>query len=614
MCGIAGAVNFNFDTGLVNRVMGHRGPDAQASFQADNLLLNHLRLSILDLEGGAQPMHYLDRYTIIFNGEIYNHQEVRKELSINCRTNSDTETLLHAFHLEGCQMLHRLDGMFAFAIYDREKRRLFLARDRAGKKPCYYYKEGERFVFASELNALRKMLPLELATQNLFGYLRLGSMYRGQTPYQNVWELLPGHYLELDTTSMELKAESWWNIGDYYCRKPLELGEEAAMQELQMRLERSVRRRIKSSDLEVGAFLSGGIDSGLITAIASGLHSGIKTFTISFEGEFDEAPLAKLVADKYHTRHTEIKIGFEDLAHNVERIVGQYGEPFYDSSCIPSWYVSKAAAQHLTVILNGDGADELFGGYRRYVPFRQWDWFATPGFIRTVAGGLLKALPPSHNKRSSYNFLYRLVALAGKPGISSYLAASSDIFEGYTQYLQASEDLYFKQAIDDIDRIINSPISGLRKMLWMDFDVTLACDFLVKMDIATMAHSLEGRSPMLGKELLEWVPVLPDHFKIRGTQTKYLLKKLAARYLPPELLNQPKRGFEVPLKKWVKGELKELVYDNLTNVNALYPQLVQKEFVMQLLTDKVRISDEKRAKLLWTLTAMEIWYNQQRKL
>ncbi|MDQ2862067.1 MAG: asparagine synthase (glutamine-hydrolyzing), partial [Bacteroidota bacterium] len=374
MCGIAGTINSGFSYEKVIETMGHRGPDEHDSYKYNNVNFFHLRLSILDITCGKQPMHLAGKYTIIFNGEIYNHQEVRRQFKINGKTSSDTETLLLLYEKFGTEFLQYLDGMFAFAIHDKIKNRLFIARDRAGKKPFYYFHDEEKFAFASELNGLKTIVPLEINNGNFYQYLRLGAFYRQFTPYKNVTELTAGSYLLVDCNTLSLSQTRWWNINDFYKIK----NDDSLRQSIQVtdaHLHTAIKRRIESSDLEVGCFLSGGIDSGIVTAIASGYNNKLKTFTVSFEGEYDEAPLAKLVAEKYKTQHTEIKISFSHLKNDLEKIMSNYGEPLFDSSIIPSYYVSREAKKYVTVVLNGDGSDELFGGYRRYVPFAGYDFF-----------------------------------------------------------------------------------------------------------------------------------------------------------------------------------------------------------------------------------------------
>ena len=609
MCGIAGAVNFKLPYQKIYRDLSHRGPDEQSGFNIDNVDLYHLRLSIVDIAGGKQPMHLDDRYTIIFNGEIYNHQEVRSQVGLQGHTSSDTETLLLLYRKYGVDFLHYLDGMFAFALYDKQEKTIFVARDRAGKKPLYYYSDGEKIVFASELNCLKGILPLQMDDNNFYHYLRLGSFYKKLTPYRNVKELPAGSFIFIDCTTLDIQEKCWWNINERYTKSNDDSFEES-LEKVDEFLHASVKRRVESSDLEVGSFLSGGIDSGLITAIASEYNSSIKTFTVSFAGEYDEAPLARLVAEKYGTAHNEIKISFDSLQQDLEMILGNYGEPFFDSSAIPSYYVSAAAKKHLTVILNGDGADELFGGYRRYVPFAKYDFFEKNNLLKNGAGFIKKILPSPQSKKSTYNYLYRLASLASKEDLEIYLSSGVDIIEDYEGYIKHPTHDYLQPMRDDLHRILQQDISGLKKIMNMDFNATLFGQLLVKMDIANMSNSLEGRSPFLSKEILGYAPMMNDKFKVSGSTTKVLLRTLAKKYLPAELIDQPKRGFEIPLKNWVNNELKEIVSDYVGADSALCNNFIDKKFLHSLLNNKIKVPAEKRAKILWMLLSMEIWYKR----
>ena len=609
MCGIAGSVNSSYSYENVIKTLGHRGPDEHNSYQYNNVDFFHLRLSILDIACGKQPMHFGEKYTIIFNGEIYNHAELRKQFNLTGSTSSDTETLLLLYDRFGVNFLQYVDGMFAFAIHDKIKNQLFIARDRAGKKPFYYYFDRKKFLFASELNCLKTMTPLDIEQANFYQYLRLGSFYRQFTPYKNVSELRAGTFLIVDCNSLSINETRWWNINDYYQKENKDSLDES-LKKTDHFLHKAVQRRLESSDLEVGSFLSGGIDSGLVTAIAREYNNNLKTFTVSFDGEYDEAPLAKLVAEKYKTHHTEIKISFKNLKNDLEKILGNYGEPFFDSSAIPSYYVSREAKKYVTVILNGDGADELFGGYRRYVPFAQYDFFKKNLLVKKGAAFFKQALPAANNKKSLYNYFYRLASLASNSDLEIYLSAGVDVFEDYQQYIIDPGFDYLEEVRKDFDKIANSNLSGLKKIMNLDFDTNLFDDLLVKMDIATMANSQEGRSAFLSKELLEYIPSLSDNYKIKGKTTKFMLRQLATKYLPDVLINQPKRGFEIPLKKWVDNELKEPVFDYLSSDNVFYKNFVQEKFVHDLLNKKIKISDEKRAKILWTLLSLEIWYKK----
>jgi asparagine synthase (glutamine-hydrolysing) len=607
MCGIAGSINFKLSYEQINRTMFHRGPDEQNGFLSANVDLFHLRLSILDISGGKQPMTLGERYSIVFNGQIYNHTELRKQYNLTGHTYSDTETLLLLYQKLGTKFLDDLEGMFVFAIYDNREHTLFIARDRAGKKPVYYYTDAEKLLFASELNCLKSQLPLQMNPEHFYTYLRTGSFYESNTPYHNVKELPAGSYLLIDCRSLEIKQQKWWSINPFY-KKNYSDTISQAIEKVDGFLNTAVQRRVESSDLEVGSFLSGGIDSGLVTAIASRYNTSLKTFTVSFEDEYDEAPLAKLVADRYHTNHTEIKISFDDLKINLEKIISNYGEPFFDSSAIPSYYVSKEAKKYVTVILNGDGADELFGGYRRYVPFSKYDFFNASSFVKKASAVIRNSMPLPHNKKNIYNYIFRLFSLASKNSLEVYLSAGVDIFEDFESNIIHPGGDYLHEMRQDFNEIVHTDMSGLKKIMNMDFNSQLLSDLLVKMDIANMAHSLEGRSPFLCKELLEYAPGLNDTFKINKNTTKYLLRTLAKKYLPEQILHQPKRGFEIPLKKWVENDLNEIVNDYVGSSSALSRQFLKQEFVDGLINNTLKMPAEKRAKMLWTLMSMEIWY------
>jgi asparagine synthase (glutamine-hydrolysing) len=607
MCGIAGSINYPLNSLQLDRDLYHRGPDEKNFFSEGNLELHHYRLSILDIKGGLQPMHF-EHLTIIFNGEIYNHKDLRSKYSLKGKTNSDTETILLLYAKLGPICLNDMDGMFAMVIYDREKQELFLARDRAGKKPLYYYSKQDKFLFASELNALKNQVNFEINEEHLMQFTRIGYFYKSATPYKNVQELPGGSYAYVSLKDPNPVITKWWNIHDYYLQQPKD-DFPTALNKVDDILHTGVKRRVQSSDLEVGSFLSGGIDSGIVSAIAKSYNSSLKTFTVSFEGEYNEGPLAGLVAKKYQTDHFEIKISFDHLKDDVETILSNYGEPFFDSSAIPSYYVSREAKKYLTVILNGDGGDELFGGYRRYVPATKFDFLKNNTSLRKFASFLHKLMPAAHNKKSSYNYFYRLIDLAKKRELDAYLSATIDSFDGFEKVLFLRENI-LQEMRSDFEKINNSSLSGLKKMMNLDFDNILFGDLLVKMDIATMANSLEGRSPLLSKEILEYVPGLPDNFKIKGTTTKYLLRKLAEKYLPTELINQPKRGFEIPLKKWIDGPLNVLVADYILPSGAYCKNFVSDSFVDALWRHKIRTGDEKRAKMIWTLFTMEVWYKK----
>jgi len=595
MCGIAGAINYNkYNIDSIKSSIYHRGPNEQSNYTYENIALIHTRLSIQDISNGHQPFHYKN-YSIIFNGEIYNHIKLRDELKeFNFQTTSDTETLLYMYIKYKEKCFEKLDGMFAFCILNKDTNKLILARDRAGKKPLYLYKDQKSLLFASELRAIKAGVNnLDINETAIESYLRSGFFFKDNSPYKNVTTIQAGHFYTIDIDSLSINSQKYFDIKDYY-NKPSNLSFEESLTEIDTLLHKSIKDRLESSDLEVGAFLSGGIDSSLVVAIASEYQKNLKTYTVKFDEGYNESHLAKLTANKYNTKHTELSISM-DLKNDIEKILLNYSQPFMDSSAIPSYYVAQEAKKHVTVILNGDGADEIFGGYRRYVP-------SANGLINMASklSFLTKLLPKPHDKKSLYNYAYRLLSMANKNGLDFYLSSTVDIFE----------DIYkFKQnpINQDMDKFIKQTnLDPLSRMLYLDFNMLLFSDLLIKMDIATMSHSLEGRSPFLSKYILEFAPTLANQYKIKGKSTKHILRELSKKYLPKELITQPKRGFEVPLKKWVESDLKENIFDTL-QTNSYSSNFIDNTFINDLLNKKINISDEKRAKMLWTMYALEVW-------
>ncbi|WP_342332504.1 asparagine synthase (glutamine-hydrolyzing) [Pedobacter sp. FW305-3-2-15-E-R2A2] len=610
MCGIFGTINYEIpvDQQEIFQGLWHRGPDEQDLQSIDNLHLYHTRLAIQDLSPlGKQPMEY-NGLMIVFNGEIYNHLELREKYGLESASNSDTRTILMMYELMGMKMLEEFDGMFAFALYDLKNRMLYLARDRAGKKPLFIYRKGNTWMFSSELNILSQIAKPEIDYAALSDYLYLGYHYRKSTPYLHVSELENGHYLKLDPQKMKEQDVTWFNMQEGY-KQESKLNHEDSIAQLDHLLQLAVHRRMDSSDLDVGSFLSGGIDSGLVTAIAAKHAKRLNTFTVRVPGSYDESGLAAKVAKSYGTNHTVVDIDFSNLQNDIETILSGHGEPNCDNSAIPSYYVAKAAKQHTTVVLNGDGADELFGGYRRYVPFRHLDFFQPNNLTKISAKILAGILPIANEKQSYYTYLYRLLKFASYTDVVKiYCSASSDLFVGFEdQFLRRP---LMKEISSDLLAINKLPLSALNKILLMDFQSMLFSRLLPKMDTATMAHSLEGRSPFLSKELLDFAPGLPDHFKIHNVTTKSILRDLAVNYLPEELINQPKRGFEIPLRKWVDEELKTVINDYLLAKDTLYSRIIKKSFIEDLIAKKIRVSDERRAKMLFCVFGLEVWYKK----
>lgn len=603
MCGIAGSINLNkISLETIYPLMAHRGPNDSGCFYEESkgglISFFHARLSIQDLSpSGHQPMQK-DHAIIVFNGEIYNHKELRKELADNFISSSDTETLLALYLKYGMNFLEKLDGMFAFAIYDRQKQKVFFARDRMGKKPLFFYQDKDSLAFGSELNTLLCFKKPQIDYESLKFFLQSGFFFHDGTPYLNCHSLPNGTYGEYDLSSHHFSIKPYFNLLDYYL-KPKITDEKEALKLCEEILIRSLQNRIESSDLEVGAFLSGGIDSSLIVALASKIKPNLRTFTISFSGSYDESHLAEITAKTFHTNHTTLKIT-PHLKNDIHKILQNYGRPFADSSAIPSFYVAKEAKKHLSVILNGDGADELFGGYRRYVGHLLVSKIKPFGFLSNI-------LPSPKEKKSLYNYFYRLLQMAKtyqNDFLSYYLHATTDIFCGYFNF----ENAYNKEFQKELEEVFNSPLSKLSQMLYLDSKNLLLSDLLPKMDIATMANSLEGRSPFLSKEMIEFAPRLSDTLKIKGKTTKYLLRQLAQIHLDKEIINAPKRGFEVPLKDWVNHDLKDIILERLNNSKIAY-DFLSKEEIHNLCFNTQKYGEEKRAKMLWSLYTLEEWYD-----
>ena len=602
MCGIAGIINYkNYDLKKIENSLIHREPDSQNIFCENNVALINTRLSIVDIQLENQPIHIAD-CTIIYNGEIYNHNNLRYLLKkFNFATKSDTETLLALYLNRGEKMFDLIDGMFAFAILDRKQKCLFLARDTVGKKPLYYTITNNSFIFASELNAIKTSVSVERDEEAIAACMRCGFFPSPSTPYKNVYELEPGHFMKVNIDTLNILKKEYFHINRIYFQqmetKPISFYK--AVEKVDYLLDMSVKDRLISADLEVGVLLSGGINSSLIAAKASKYIPNLKTFTISFNGIYDKSHLAFLTAKKYNTDHKQITASI-NLKKDIEKILTYYGKPFMDSSAIPNYYISKAAKKYLTVVLNGDGADEIFAGYRRHI-------FFMDNILNKInkLTFLKKLLRSSNEKKSYYNYLCRLINAADKTkGLNLYLSLTIDAFEGFEAQIRKSALL--SDLDDKMKTIFSNKLSSLSQILLIDFEILLSTTLLQTIDIASMANSLEVRSPFLSKYLIEFVPKLPDEFKINKFTTKYILREIAKKYLPKKLVKQPKRGFEVPLKQWVENDIKEMILDMLTP-GCYSENFVEKKFLQDLIQKKIKVSDEKRAKMLWILFCLEIW-------
>lgn len=616
MCGIAGTVSTErVDPGLVRdmcAVIVHRGPDGLGFHDSEHAALGMRRLAIIDVAGGDQPVYNEDRtVAAVFNGEIYNFTELRKELhqlGHSFTTSGDTECLVHLYEEFGEDLVHRLRGMFAFAIWDEKAQRLLLARDRVGKKPLYWRSGETSLSFGSELKSLvqdpavrREVDPVALDHYLTYQYVPAPwSIYRG------IHKLPPGHLLRWHNGTVGVRP--YWRLD---CRPRQGVREEEAAEQLRELLLDATQVRMVS-ERPIGAFLSGGIDSSAIVAAMARQSSGrIKTFSIGFNAaEYDERRFARMVAERYGTDHHEMVVGPSALGL-LPTLAWHFDEPFADSSAIPSFYVAQMSREHVTVVLNGDGGDECFGGYRRYLAMAKAHRIPVHPFLRPRLDRLGAALVARGAPRSRLRNIGRLVELLGQPAPRRYARLMSyftpeqraDVYSDALRAELAGVDSY--QLIDDaiLDSRADSYVGAV-----MDADVNtyLPNDLLVKVDITTMANSLEARSPFLDHHLMEWAAGIPTCLKVRSGTTKYLLKKAVAEWLPAELIKRPKMGFGVPLAAWLRTELRELSWDVLTDQTARSRGFFRTEAVTELL--RRHDGGHDCSPRIWALLQFELWH------
>ena len=624
MCGIGGKLYFDPARPVeyhilerMNTVQAHRGPDDSGIYCEGAVGLAHRRLSIIDLSpAGHQPMANEDgTIWIVFNGEIYNFQALRPDLvrqGHRFRSHTDTEVLLHLYEEQGVGCLASLRGMFAFAIWDGPRRQLFLARDRLGKKPLCYQQDAEAFRFASEAKAILQDPAVEARPDPaaISQYLTYGYVPSPGSAFQGVRKLPPAHYLLCRDGKAE--AVRYWQLRR---EQKLQRPEGEWCREIVTHLEEAVRLRL-ISDVPLGAFLSGGIDSSAVVAMMSHASSQpVKTFSIGFEEpEYDELRYARLVAERFGTEHHELVVR-PDAAAILPKLTWHYDEPFGDSSAVPTYYVAQMTRRYVTVALNGDAGDENFGGYDRYVAsllaasFDRWPGAA---LLRRAIRWGLHLWPPGSRR-------------------TSLLSRGRRFLDGLTElperryarwfchfYGERKDDLLspeFRTSLDGAEPL-DLLLAAFRESDAPDFlDATLGVDaalylpddLLVKVDIASMAHSLEARSPFLDHEFMEFAATIPSDLKVRGRTKKYILKRALADLLPEAILHRPKMGFGVPIDHWLRHELRDLAYDTLLAPRCLGRGYFRPESVQRLLDEHVCRRGNWHY-LLWTLLMLELWH------
>jgi asparagine synthase (glutamine-hydrolysing) len=622
MCGIAGELRPSDERSehiaAQLQCLRHRGPDAEGAFERPRAWVGQTRLAIIDLQSGDPPIANEDgTIGVALNGEIYNYLELRQTLRERghvLSTEGDTEVIAHlAEDLEPVELARRLDGMFALAVWDDRRERLILARDRFGKKPLYWWWGGGRLVFGSEIKAVlaNPHVPRRLRSEAIAPYLAFGYVATPDTFFEGVQSVPPGHVL-IAEPGREPRTERYWSppLAGVNGLSHLHLSMGEAAREVRSLLQDAVRRRL-ISDVPLGAFLSGGIDSSAIVGIMAGeMNRPVQTFTIGFEDSdgFDERPFARLVAERHGTDHHEFVV-HPDAVDLVERLVWHHDQPFGDSSAIPTFLLSEVTRGHVTVALSGDGGDELFAGYERFAAGLVARRYATlPGPIRRVAAGTLELLPPA-SLRARAGSLQRFARVAER--------GLPDAFCSWVSYVGESErrallNGYRDDGADGYRRIWASSAGAdpLDRLLDLNLRTYLLDDLLVKADRMSMAHGLEVRSPFLDPQLLAFTSRLRPSLKVRGLSLKRVLRAAVGDLLPVEIMSRRKRGFAVPLDRWFREDLRVYLWATLGASDARVKQHLVPEAVDRILADHDS-GAANHGHALWTLLTLEVFLRQQ---
>ncbi len=634
MCGIAGLIDFkkNSSEDILSKCtneMAHRGPDGSGTklMETDSCQvgLGHRRLSIIDLSNAAgQPMEYKGNW-IVFNGEIYNYNEIKDELVRSGHqfvTHSDTEVILHAWQEWGAGMLQKFIGMFAFVIYDTNKNKVFCCRDRAGVKPFNYYWKDGLFLFGSELKSLMKhpAFKKNINMDALAAYMQFGYVPTPHCIFQDTHKLKPGHYLELDIKTRSITTQQYWNVYDAYNKPTLDISYEEAVTETEKLLVSAFQYRMVS-DVPVGVFLSGGYDSSCVTAILQKNNTEkIKTFTIGVpDAGLNEAPYAKEIAAYLDTDHTEYYCTQKEAIEIVPDLPYYYDEPFADSSAIPTTLVSRVAREKVTVALSADAGDEIFAGYNRYDYVMKYGkrMQQIPGGLRKLAAAAMEKVPaksiPIFNKKYLFSSRYEK--------IKSFLKNPSEknILVSLTKHMSDNDiAMLFKEKTGkiitglDSDELQKPYFSILDYIMAVDYQTYLLDDILQKVDRAGMSVSLEGREPFLDQRIIEWAAQLPMEYKYNKGQKKIILKEIVHKYIPKEIMDRPKMGFGIPIDKWLLDELKPFV-DEFFDDAYIEKQGIFNNNEVQRLRNSFYKGRVERAEKIWFILMFQLWYQRWMK-
>ena len=626
MCGIFGVISL--DGQLAEKrihipgdteILKHRGPDDYGSFKDAHIFLGHRRLSIIDLDSGKQPIFNEDQTVcVIFNGEIYNYEELRQILISKGHvfsTNSDTETIVHAYEEWGNECVSKFNGMFGFIIWDMKKRKMFAARDRLGIKPFFYAEYNGVLYVASEMKAILQFphFPREIDPDAAASFFMLSYIPAPLSIYRHIKKLLPGHTLEC--ADGNVRIQKYWDVHFY---PDTTRNERQVTQKLLELLEDAVRLRM-ISHVPLGAFLSGGIDSGLIVALMSkNSPNPINTFCMGFGGDvggyMDERGYAQEVVEKYGAIHTEYTV-HPDPENIIEEIVGAFDEPFADHSTIPSYYLCRETRQKVTVALSGLGGDEMFGGYERYLGFKLSGIYnKLPAPIRErIIKGMVERIPERKDGHYTINHLKRFVRSASLPQDERYLNFFSRMGVEKKHGLFASP--VYTAGFDTCQELMldyfnsQNAKAPLDKVFYCDIKTYLPEDILACTDRMSMCHSLEARVPFLDHRFVEFCATIPDHMKIKLWNKKQVLKKASLKYLPKSVVTHRKQGFVGPMTRWLQNDLKNYVLDVLSEKNLDKHGILNKGTVKTILNEHfhgIEINDM----LIWSLVMFQTWFHR----
>lgn len=613
MCGICGIVSSENSylvqeklLGAMCDVISHRGPDEEGYYINNAIGLGMRRLKIIDLSTGSQPIFNEDRsIVVVFNGEIYNFLELRNSLTKKGHTfssNSDTEVIVHLYEDNGDSFVEHLNGMFGIALWDKKRKKLILARDRMGEKPLYYTKKEDILVFGSELKSILCFPNLnpEINNEAVYHYFTFNYIPTPLTIYKNINKLAPGEYLTFKDNKITIKK--YWSLTP---AKQIEIKDEKEVaEELQRQLVRSIKMRL-ISDVPLGAFLSGGIDSSIMVALMSQISNGpVKTFSIGLENDTrSELPFARQVAKRYATEHHEL-IANPNAVDLIDKVLWHFDEPFADSSALPTFLVSQLTRQHVTVAISGDGGDELFGGYERYQRIlARTSTNKTPKGIRHLLSNTIGAALPFGTK--------------GKAFMQSLQYSDYDFFTiGTSEELKGQ--LFSKDFLYSISSITSKDIANtaflpnrslLKKCINFDMKYYLPDDILVKVDRMSMAASLETRAPFLDHNVVEFASSIPDNLKIKENITKYILKNTFRHLLPEAIFTRGKSGFSIPLEDWFRKELKEMLQTNLSTRKLKETGVLSPHFVKTILNQHFS-GKRNHKRLIWMILIFQLWHEQ----